>query len=104
MPTEYLFPLLNGFVHVVMYGYYGLAALGPHMQKYLWWKKYITQMQLVQMSIGMVWFSIVFFKSTEIPLMYTFLNFVNAGVLFILFMNFYIQSYKQTDKQRVKSH
>ena len=30
-----------------MYGYYGLAAIGPHMQKYLWWKKYLTMIQLV---------------------------------------------------------
>ena len=30
-----------------MYGYYGLAALGPHMQKYLWWKKYLTIIQMV---------------------------------------------------------
>lgn len=27
--------------------YYGLAALGPEVQRYLWWKKYITKMQLV---------------------------------------------------------
>lgn len=27
--------------------YYGLAALGPEIQRYLWWKKYITKMQLV---------------------------------------------------------
>lgn len=30
-----------------MYGYYGLAALGPQMQKYLWWKKYLTIIQMV---------------------------------------------------------
>lgn len=30
-----------------MYMYYGLAALGPEVQRYLWWKKYITKMQLV---------------------------------------------------------
>ncbi|KAG7283614.1 hypothetical protein CRUP_020387 [Coryphaenoides rupestris] len=38
--------LLNSFVHVTMYSYYGLAGLGPHMQKYLWWKRYITTLQL----------------------------------------------------------
>ena len=38
---------MNCLVHTVMYGYYGLAAIGPHMQKYLWWKKYLTVMQLV---------------------------------------------------------
>jgi len=39
--------LINSFVHVLMYTYYGLSALGPHMQKYLWWKKYLTRIQLV---------------------------------------------------------
>lgn len=33
-----------------MYSYYGLAAIGPHMQKYLWWKKYLTSLQLVSTS------------------------------------------------------
>ena len=39
--------IINSAVHVIMYGYYCLAAFGPHMQKYLWWKKYITKIQLV---------------------------------------------------------
>ena len=42
---------LNSFVHVFMYAYYFLAALGPEMQKRLWWKKYITAMQLIQFVI-----------------------------------------------------
>jgi len=39
--------MINSFTHVLMYTYYGLSALGPHMQKYLWWKKYLTRVQLV---------------------------------------------------------
>lgn len=39
--------LLNSFIHFWMYSYYGLAAMGPHMQKYLWWKKYMTKLQIV---------------------------------------------------------
>ena len=39
--------MVNSFIHVLMYTYYGLSALGPHMQKYLWWKRYLTVMQLV---------------------------------------------------------
>ena len=39
--------MLNSFIHLVMYSYYGLAALGPKYQKYLWWKKYMTKMQIV---------------------------------------------------------
>lgn len=42
--------LLNTAVHAVMYTYYLLAALGPQFKKYLWWKKYITQIQIVSES------------------------------------------------------
>lgn len=42
--------LLNCVVHVIMYTYYGLSAMGPNYQKYLWWKKYLTTIQLVSKS------------------------------------------------------
>lgn len=41
------FGLLNTFVHIVMYSYYLFSALGPRFQKYLWWKKYLTALQMV---------------------------------------------------------
>jgi elongation of very long chain fatty acids protein 7 len=41
------FGLLNTFVHIIMYGYYLVAALGPQYQKFLWWKKYLTGLQMV---------------------------------------------------------
>lgn len=44
------FGLLNTFVHIIMYAYYLLAALGPQVQKYLWWKKYLTFIQMVSFS------------------------------------------------------
>lgn len=40
-------PSINSLVHVLMYSYYGLTALGPAVQKYLWWKKHLTLIQLV---------------------------------------------------------
>ena len=43
-----LLGLINSFVHIIMYTYYLLAALGPTVQKYLWWKKYITTLQMVR--------------------------------------------------------
>ena len=42
--------ILNSFIHVIMYAYYGLSACGPGIQKYLWWKRYITQAQIVSGS------------------------------------------------------
>lgn len=48
------FPLmLNSAVHVIMYTYYALSTLGPSVQKYLWWKRYLTQIQMVQFVIMM---------------------------------------------------
>lgn len=46
--------LANTFVHIIMYSYYGLAAIGPHMQKYLWWKKYLTSLQLVSVCTSSI--------------------------------------------------
>ena len=37
----------NSFVHVVMYFYYMVSALGPQYRKYLWWKRYVTLLQIV---------------------------------------------------------
>lgn len=45
--AAFFLAMINCFVHIWMYMYYGLAALGPEVQRYLWWKKYITKMQLV---------------------------------------------------------
>jgi hypothetical protein len=38
---------LNSFVHIIMYGYYGLSVF-PQIAKHLWWKKYLTTLQLVR--------------------------------------------------------
>jgi elongation of very long chain fatty acids protein 7 len=40
--------VINSFVHIVMYFYYMLAAMGPEFQKYLWWKHWITNLQMVR--------------------------------------------------------
>lgn len=42
--------LVNACVHVIMYSYYGLSAAGPRFKKYLWWKKYMTAIQLVSID------------------------------------------------------
>jgi len=39
--------VINSFVHIIMYFYYMMSAMGPQYQKYLWWKKYITTLQMV---------------------------------------------------------
>lgn len=46
--------LINNFVHVCMYLYYMMSAMGPQYQKYLWWKKYMTELQIVSEEIMMM--------------------------------------------------
>lgn len=46
--------VINSFVHIVMYFYYMLAAMGPEFQKYLWWKHWITNLQMVRKSFIVV--------------------------------------------------
>lgn len=43
--------LMNCFVHSIMYMYYGISAMGPKYARFLWWKKYLTMLQLVSISI-----------------------------------------------------
>ncbi|KAK0074074.1 hypothetical protein PV326_012760 [Microctonus aethiopoides] len=50
-----LIGFLNSIVHVVMYSYYLIAAMGPEYRKYLWWKKYMTWMQLIQFGLMLVY-------------------------------------------------
>lgn len=42
--------MVNSSIHILMYTYYGLSAMGPTIAKYLWWKKYLTMVQLVSAS------------------------------------------------------
>lgn len=45
--------VINSFVHAVMYSYYLVAALGPKFSKFLWFKPYITWIQMVGMPHGL---------------------------------------------------
>lgn len=38
---------INAFVHMWMYGYYLLAAYDSTYKESIWWKKYITILQIV---------------------------------------------------------
>lgn len=39
---------INTFVHVIVYFYYLLTAFNPELKNSIWWKKHITQIQLVK--------------------------------------------------------
>ncbi|XP_013177702.1 PREDICTED: elongation of very long chain fatty acids protein 7-like [Papilio xuthus] len=97
LPTDHfvITGLLNSFVHVVMYSYYGITCLGPRFAKYVWWKKHLTKIQLVQFVLAV---TNLYYqqKWTPCPLPVAFHYFALGTLLsfFILFLNFYFKSYK----------
>jgi elongation of very long chain fatty acids protein 7 len=98
------FGLLNTFVHIIMYTYYMLAAMGPHVQKYLWWKKYLTMLQMVQfVGIFTHCFQLIFHNPCNYS--YIFVYWIGGhGVLFyFLFRSFYKQAYVAREAARPKA-
>ncbi|XP_055077331.1 elongation of very long chain fatty acids protein 4-like [Periophthalmus magnuspinnatus] len=85
--------LLNTLVHTVMYLYYGLAAIGPHMQKHLWWKRYLTNLQLAQFVMYLVHTTCNLTAECDYPNSVNIAGMVYVITLVILFSNFYYQNY-----------
>ncbi|CAG2055312.1 unnamed protein product [Timema podura] len=105
------FGLLNTFVHVIMYSYYLLAALGPQLQKYLWWKKYLTVLQMVGLEcyllqVGQLMWHVQFvlvmvhafqllFIDCNYPRAFVWWIGMHAIMFYFLFSDFYKQAYKK---------
>ncbi|XP_047103938.1 elongation of very long chain fatty acids protein 7 [Schistocerca piceifrons] len=87
--------VLNSFVHVFMYTYYLLAALGPRYQKYLWWKKYMTWIQLGQFCIMLMYLLFLLAYDCEFPKALTFFFVGNVVIFLYLFFDFYRNAYKK---------
>ncbi|XP_067677873.1 very long chain fatty acid elongase 4-like isoform X1 [Haliotis asinina] len=92
---SFVYPLLNSLVHVVMYLYYGLSAIGPSMQKYLWWKRYLTIFQLTQFILMLTHAAVNYFVECDFPKLFDKLLFMYAGSIMALFLNFYFRAYIQ---------
>ncbi|KAK8730163.1 hypothetical protein OTU49_008120 [Cherax quadricarinatus] len=95
-----LMGFLNSFVHTVMYLYYLLAALGPRVRPYLWWKKYLTTLQMVQFTLIFFHALLPAFVECEIPTAFFRWLCVVAAMFFVLFSNFYIKAYRRHRKEQ----
>ncbi|XP_074977017.1 very long chain fatty acid elongase 7-like isoform X1 [Caretta caretta] len=85
--------MLNSFVHIFMYLYYGLASLGPQMQRYLWWKRYLTILQLCQFVAIAIHSSYNLFTECPFPKGFNIAVFLYILSLIVLFLNFYYWTY-----------
>lgn len=93
------FAMLNSFVHIVMYFYYMVAAMGPKYQKYIWWKKYLTTFQMLQfVAIFTHQFQLLFRPDCDYPK--GFMVWIGLhGIMFLfLFSDFYKAKYRSVAK------
>ncbi|XP_062555234.1 elongation of very long chain fatty acids protein 7-like [Armigeres subalbatus] len=88
--------IINNFVHTLMYFYYLLSSMGPRYQKYLWWKKYMTEIQIAQFIICIVHAVNALVTDCAYPKFITSLLLLNSSIFFVLFINFYWENYKRT--------
>ena len=96
--------MLNSAVHVIMYAYYFIAALGPAYRRWLWWKKYLTIIQLAQFTAALVFASkAVIEGNCDFPLwmQYTLICYMISFL--ILFSKYFTKEYCQ-HKQNTHCH
>ena len=104
---------LNSFVHTIMYLYYLISMHIPKDKdkgkgtKYkIWWKKYLTMIQMIQFILMVTQASLILFvhKCDQIPRRTVQLYLAYIISLFLLFRNFYNTAYsKKDDKDKKKN-
>lgn len=86
---------MNTFVHLLMYSYYFLSALGPWVQRFLWWKRYLTQIQLAQFIVLMLHNSLPLFFEGQFVREFSVILVFEGLVFFVWFMVFYFDTYRK---------
>ena len=93
--------VLNALVHVVMYSYYFLATY-PSISPYLWWKKYITRIQIGQFVSAMIYFCLGYLLLPKFcddpPMVAVVINLISAFIFLVLFLSFYSGAYNKNKK------
>ena len=91
----------NSLVHVLMYLYYFLSACGPQLQKHLWWKKYLTSMQMIQFLVVFTHCILALFHPTcgFSPGLNLILMF-NGCLYWFLFLKFYRKAYNKNKMKK----
>lgn len=102
----YFSAAINSAVHVFMYLYYLLSALLRNNEKarrkYLFWGKYLTQLQMVQFLFNMIQaYYCIKFKPVYPQFLCKILFYYMISLL-LLFSNFYLRKYSMGTKAKQK--
>ncbi|KAJ1526976.1 hypothetical protein ONE63_008521 [Megalurothrips usitatus] len=86
--------LANSLVHTVLYSHYLISILNPELGRHGWWKKYITQMQMVQFGfISLHSLQLLFQPSCAYPKFTVGVIVPQNAFLCLLFYDFYRKTY-----------
>ncbi|EDW02597.1 GH19803 [Drosophila grimshawi] len=87
--------LCNTFVHAVMYYYYFISAMYPGDRNHVWWKKYITRLQIVQFVILCTQsiLMLLFNRGCGFPVLLQYLQLFESGAIMVMFGKFYYKAY-----------
>jgi len=93
----------NMFVHTPMYYYYTIAALGGTV----WWKKYITQIQIIQFifCMAVMVYDAVLLRPADsthclVHKTYPYYSIIWSGVIYVTFLVLFIKLYIDNYKSR----
>ncbi|CAG5133335.1 unnamed protein product [Candidula unifasciata] len=93
--------MINSFIHVIMYTYYGISAMGPKYQKFLWWKRYLTSLQLIQFVTGITHaLQSLVYNGCGFPEWMHWALIFYAFTILLLFLNFYFHAYLKSQKSK----
>ncbi|XP_053949212.1 elongation of very long chain fatty acids protein F-like [Anastrepha ludens] len=93
---------LNLNVHTIMYFYYFISALRPELKQSIWWKKHITQAQILQFLLLLLHFTRALFDAEcEYPKMAILFAVIQAVVMLALFSDFYYKTYIRKSNKRL---
>lgn len=97
-----MFPIVNGLVHTVMYTYYILSTF-ESVKPYLWWKKYVTTIQLIQFAIlGLHFLVAALTPNCGYPRALSLTGCAIAMMFFSLFFAFYKETYTPIPKYYIQ--
>ncbi len=94
-----IFVVINCFIHVLMYSYYALSSFGPKIQQFLWWKKYITQIQMIQFIIYAIYAVYCSVIIEGFPLFLQIIVHIQSPVFLVLFFGFYRKAYSNSKRK-----
>ncbi|KAJ8914586.1 hypothetical protein NQ315_017291 [Exocentrus adspersus] len=97
--STFLPAMVNSGIHVLMYSYYGLSVFGPKVTRYLWWKKYLTILQLIQFTCALILGVNGLRTGCDFPLWMHYTLIIYMMSFIVLFGNFYVKAYIEKGNQ-----